>query len=129
MSFPRQEKEFKIFPFPADQIPRIDGAFSDWAMVPRAYSIGLDELMDTEDGHGTNLVPKEFDISVKTGWVKDLNRLYFYVEAFYDYWDFDDPALGQDVFELVVDGNISGGPFIKQHNENSNILPPHRSTF
>lgn len=123
VSFSRPEKEFKIFQFPIDQIPRIDGNFSDWDMVPQSYSIGLDELMDTENGHGTNLDPKDFDISVKAGWVKDLNRLYFYVEAYDDYWDFDDPALGQDIFELVVDGNISGGPFIKHHNENKNKLP------
>lgn len=122
ISFSRPEKEFKIFQFPINQIPRIDGDFSDWDMVPDSWSIGLDELMDTEYGHGTDLDPADYNIEVKTGWVKGLNRLYFYIEAYDDYWDFDDPALGQDIFELVVDGNISGGPFIKQHNGNTNKL-------
>lgn len=122
-SFARPDKEYKIFQFRKDMIPRIDGEFTDWEMVPESYAIGLDELMDTEYGNGLDLDPKDFDIKVKVGWVKDLNRLYFYVEAEDDYWDFDDPALGQDIFELVVDGNISGGPFIKQHNENKNKLP------
>ncbi len=116
-------KEYKIFQFKKGQIPRIDGQFSDWEMVPDSYTIGLDQLMDTEYGHGTNLDPADFDLNVKVGWVKDLNRLYFYVEAYDDYWDFDDPALGQDIFELVVDGNLSGGAFIKKHNENKNKLP------
>ena len=41
-------------------IPRIDGDFSDWGMVPETYSIGLDQLMDTKYGKGTNLDPKDY---------------------------------------------------------------------
>lgn len=119
----RPDKVFKIYQFPTNQIPRIDGEFSDWSTVPDSFAIGLDELNDTQFGHGTNLDPKDFDLKVKVAWVKDLNRLYFYLEAYDDYWDFDDKALGQDIFELVVDGNLSGGPFIKKHNENKNVLP------
>ncbi len=33
-SLSRPDKEFKIFQFPRDQIPRIDGDTSDWNMVP-----------------------------------------------------------------------------------------------
>ena len=29
--------EFKIFQFPPDKIPRIDGKTDDWAMVPESY--------------------------------------------------------------------------------------------
>jgi hypothetical protein len=39
--------EFKVFQFPANQIPRIDGKSDDWAMVPETYSIGIDQLKDT----------------------------------------------------------------------------------
>ena len=39
--------EFKIFQFPADKIPRIDGDTSDWSMVPESYSIGMDQLKET----------------------------------------------------------------------------------
>ena len=97
----RRDKEYKIYQFPKDQIPRIDGEFSDWEMVPDSYSIGLNELKDTEGGHGTDLDPINFDIKVKVAWVKDLDRLYFYVEAEDDYWSFDHHALTQDIFELV----------------------------
>ena len=79
---------FKIFQFPADKIPRIDGNADDWAMVPDSYAIGMDQLMDTEHGHGMNHDPKNLDVKVKVGWVKGLNRLYFLYEAYDNYWDF-----------------------------------------
>ena len=39
--------EFKIFQFPANAIPRIDGKADDWEMVPKEYTIGMDQLSDT----------------------------------------------------------------------------------
>ena len=45
------------------------------------------------------------------------------MEAYDDSWDFTDPGLRQDIFELVVDGDASGGPFIKEDNGNINKLP------
>ena len=121
--FARPEKEYRIFQFPRTASPRIDGDFSDWDMVPDSYAIGLSELYDTHGGRGENLDPKEFDLTVKVGWVNGENRLYFYVEAYDDSWDFTDPGLRQDIFELVVDGDASGGPFIKEDNGNINKLP------
>ncbi|MFY0651761.1 MAG: PKD domain-containing protein [Cyclobacteriaceae bacterium] len=125
----RPDKEFKIYQFPINQIPRIDGEFDDWKMVPDSYSIGLDELNDTVYGHGTELDPKDYNIEVKVAWVKNLNRLYFYIEAEDDYWDFDHHALGQDIFELVVDADLSGGTFINQHNGNKDLLPKNELHF
>ena len=122
LAFARPEKEFKVFQFPQNQIPRIDGEFSDWNIVPESYTIGLDELKNTKFGEGENQDPKDFDIKVKVGWVKDLNRLYFFIDAYDNYWDFNDPGLRQDIFELVVDGDISGGPFIDDENGNINKL-------
>jgi hypothetical protein len=43
----RPDVEFKIFQFPANQIPRIDGQADDWSMVPQSYAIGGDQLKDT----------------------------------------------------------------------------------
>jgi hypothetical protein len=122
MSFARPDKEFRIFQFPQDQIPRIDGDFSDWNMVPDSFAIGLNELKNTKIGEGKDLDPRDFNLSVKVGWVKDLNRLYFYIDAYDDYWDFSDPVMRQDIFELVVDGDASGGPFIDDENGNINKL-------
>ena len=42
--------EFKIFQFPADQIPRIDGDPADWSIVPDSYAIGLDQLRESPEG-------------------------------------------------------------------------------
>lgn len=119
VAFSIPEKEYKIFQFPKKMMPSIDGDFSDWEMVPDTYTIGLNQLMDTKYGHGRNLDPKDYDIQVKVGWVKDLNRLYFYMEAYDNYWDFQDMGLKQDIFEVVVDGNLSGGPLVKKSNANS----------
>ena len=37
---------FKVFQFPADMIPRIDGKDDDWAMVPDSYAITLADMHD-----------------------------------------------------------------------------------
>ena len=57
--------EFKIFQFPPDQIPRIDGQTDDWAMVPKDYIIGMDQLSDTVGGRGTNYNRADLDVQVR----------------------------------------------------------------
>jgi hypothetical protein len=109
---------FKVFQFPADQIPRIDGKDDDWAMVPESYVITLNDMHDDEHKHDKP-DPKDLDIRVKVGWVKGLNRLYFLYEAYDNYWDFADPGLHNDTFELVVDGDRSGGALIPQFRNNT----------
>ncbi|HWA07992.1 MAG TPA: PKD domain-containing protein [Opitutaceae bacterium] len=109
----RQDANFKIFQFPADKIPVIDGKGDDWAIVPDDYIIGSDQ---THGDSGLNLGkspdPKSLDVKIKVGWVKGLNRLYFLYEAYDNYWDFTRPGLQGDIFELAVDGDRSGGSFI-----------------
>ena len=112
LALERPGVEFKVFQFPADKIPRIDGNADDWAIVPESYAIGSDQLKDTVNN--TKRDPKDLDVKVKVGWVKGLNRLYFLYEAYDNYWDFSHRDLHNDIFELVVDGDMSGGPFIKQ---------------
>jgi PKD domain len=110
----RPEVTFKVFQFPANMIPQIDGNTNDWAIVPDSYAIGMDQLENTEapGGHGVNYDPKNLDVRVKVGWVKGLNRLYFLYEAYDNYWDFSRTDLHNDIFEVVVDGDLSGGPLI-----------------
>src|SRR5580692_8262989 len=112
----RPDVTFKIFQFPANMIPRIDGDTSDWDVVPDDYAIGIDQLMDTEGGHGTKFDRKDLDVRVKVGWVKGQNRLYFLYEAYDNYWDFTRPDLHNDIFEVVVDGDLSGGPLIDMYH-------------
>ena len=118
----RPELEFKIFQFPRDAMPRIDGDTSDWAMVPESYVYDTSLLNDTEDGHGTDIDPADLDVKVTVGWVKGLNRLYFLYEAHDDFWDFgrfNPQGYLNDIFEIVVDGDMSGGSFIF----NENLVP------
>ena len=108
---------YQVFQFPANKIPRIDGDAADWAMVPESYVVGTDQLWDDSKKHPAP-DPKSLDVRVRVGWVKGLNRLYFLYEAYDDYWDFSLPGLHNDTFEVVVDGDASGGPLIdKGHVE------------
>jgi hypothetical protein len=111
---------FKIFQFPPNMIPRIDGNTDDWAMVPEDYAIGIDQLVD-DSGKFKEPDKKNLDVKVKVGWVKGLNRLYFLYEAYDNYWDFSHPDLHNDTFELVVDGDLSGGPLIPQFMPNKEL--------
>jgi hypothetical protein len=113
----RQDVTFKVFQFPADQIPRIDGDPADWSIVPDGYAIGTDQLWE-DSGKHAKADPNNLDVRVRVGWVKDLSRLYFLYEAYDNYWDFSRPDLHNDTFEVVVDGDASGGPLIdKGHRE------------
>jgi hypothetical protein len=113
---------FKIFQFPADMIPRIDGRTDDWAMVPGDYIVGTDQLVD-DTGKHAKADPKTIDVRVRVGWVKGLNRLYFLYEAYDDYWDFARPDLHNDTFEIVVDADRSGGPLIADRHPNKDLDP------
>lgn len=118
---PRPDTEFQIFQFPADRIPRIDGDTQDWDIVPESYVIGSDQLQDTVGGHGDRRDPKNLNVKVRVGWVRGQNHLYFLYEAYDNYWDFASNDLHNDIFEVVVDGDRSGGPFIRQMHPRSEL--------
>jgi lysophospholipase L1-like esterase len=109
----QEDKVFKVFSFPENKIPQIDGNTADWDMVPDSYAIGMDEMTEDE---GKYAAPDKntLDIKVKVGWVKGLNRLYFLYEAYDNYWSFSRDDLMTDIFEVVVDGDRSGGAFIEK---------------
>lgn len=113
--------EFKVFQFPADKIPRIDGDADDWSIVPESYAIGADQLRETVVGVGDKRDPANLDVKVKVGWVKGQNHLYFLYEAYDNYWDFSRDDLHNDIFELVIDGDLSGGPLIRQMHLNEKL--------
>ncbi len=111
----RSGRIFQVFQFPRDQMPRIDGDVSDWDIVPVSYVYTTQELKDTEDGMSYPIDTSDLKVSVAVGWVNGLNRLYFRYVAYDDYWDFgrfNPEGYQNDIFEVVVDGDLSGGPFI-----------------
>ncbi len=111
---------YKVFQFPADQIPRIDGETADWDIVPDSYAIGMDQMVE-DTRPNTAPDPKKLDIKVKVGWVKGENRLYFLYEAYKDYWDFSLPGLHSDIFELVVDGDRDDKKFIARWRPDATV--------
>jgi hypothetical protein len=124
----RTNTVFKIFQFPPDKTPTIDGKADDWNIVPDDYVIGTEQLVDDTGKHKAP-DPKNLDVKVKVGWVQGLNRLYFLYEAYDDYWDFSLPGLHNDTFELVVDGDLSGGPFIDRFHPAKGIIDPWDAYF
>lgn len=122
MGLERPDVEFKVFQFPANMIPRIDGKTDDWAMVPAEYNIGVDQLKDTVHNNPTDR--KDLDVTVKVGWVKGLNRLYFLYDGYDNYWDFKHPDLHNDIFEVVIDADLSGGALIPGLRDDKQILKP-----
>ncbi|HVW19797.1 MAG TPA: PKD domain-containing protein [Opitutaceae bacterium] len=111
LALDRPEVTFKVFQFPADRIPRVDGEASDWDIVPDSYAVHADQLIDDGGAHG-HPDPATFRLTVKVGWVKGLNRLFFLYQATKGRWDFASSGLPGDIFEVVVDGDASGGPLV-----------------
>ena len=125
-SFPdttaQETRSFKIFQFPANKIPCIDGNGQDWDVVPAHYEIGMDQLWDDSKKH-PSVDTANLKVDVMVGWVNGLSRLYFLVEVVDDFWDFSGPGLRNDTYELVVDGDQSGGPFIDRFHPNKSLDP------
>jgi hypothetical protein len=119
---------FKVFQFPPDKIPAIDGQTNDWSLVPESYVIGSNQLVD-DNGKRQWTDAASPKIRVKVGWVKGLNRLFFLYEADDDYWDFSEPGLHNDTFELVVDGDLSGGPLIDRFYPAKEIIGQWETYF
>ena len=72
----RPDVEFKIFQFPKNMIPRVDGDSSDWDIVGDEYTFRTDQLDGTRGGHGVIIDTTDINVSVRVGWIKGLNRLY-----------------------------------------------------
>ncbi len=125
----------RVFQFPPDRIPCVDGDPSDWDIVPAEYTYGTDMLLDVEDERNTPVDPADLDVRVRVGWVKGMNRLYFLYEAYDNYWDFSASDLHNDMFEISVDADRSGGEFIysdypnrvyfkSSHAQNHHVFTP-----
>lgn len=116
-SFSQEKRSYKIFQFPPNMIPSIDGNKMDWSIVPDSFTVGTDQLVD-DNKKFSRPDPKNLDVKVKVGWVKGLNRLYFLYEAYDNYWDFTHTGLHNDIFEIVVDADRLGGPLIDEQHPN-----------
>lgn len=100
---------YKIFQFPDKSLPTIDGKAADWKIVPRDYTIDGSHLKDTVMGKGTKMDPEDLAVEVTVGWSPKTNRLYFLYRVRDDMFNFN-VARG-DIFEVVLDGDHSGGRY------------------
>ena len=100
---------YRVFQFPADKLPKIDGDPSDWSIVPKEYLIDGSHLEDTVMGKGKNKDPQDLAVEVTVGWSAKTNRLYFLYKVQDDMHNFH-PEWG-DIFEVVIDGDHSGGRY------------------
>ena len=104
-------QQFKVYQFTPDNLPAIDGNTDDWDIVPEQYAL-TEQLLKEDEGKYPKPDPQTLQVSVKVGWCPDTQRLYFLYVATDDYWRFSENSLKTDIFEVVVDGDCSGGPFI-----------------
>ncbi|MGV3763196.1 PKD domain-containing protein [Parapedobacter sp.] len=116
----QRPKAFGIYQFPSQHIPSIDGDAADWRLIPDSLAIGISALVNVNDPEG-GVDTANMDAEVKVAWVKGLNRLYFLYEAYDDYWNFAHASLASDIFELVIDGDRSGGPFIDRFHPDTTM--------
>ena len=77
--------EVQIFQLPPALMPHIDAKTDDWKIGGEQYTYRNDKLHGAECGHPRGIDPKDLDVSVKVGWVKGLNRLYFLYEPYDEY--------------------------------------------
>lgn len=101
--------EYKVFQFPPDKLPTIDGEPSDWDIVPRSYVIDGSHLSDTVMGKGQNMDPLDLWVEVTVGWSPETNRLYFLYKMWDDVHNFNSER--GDIFEVVLDADHSGGRY------------------
>ncbi len=105
----REGVTYKIYQFPPDQLPTIDGDPSDWEMVPADHVIDGSHLRDTVMGKGEKMDPKDLAVEVKVAWSPKTNRLYFLYKVSDDMFNFNRSR--GDIFEVVVDADHSGGRY------------------
>lgn len=104
-------QQFKVFQFTEENLPTIDGKINDWNIVPDSYILDQ-SLLKEDEGKYNAPNSNTLQVKVKVGWCDKTQRLYFLYEAFDNYWRFSENSLNTDIFEVVVDGDSSGGPFI-----------------
>jgi hypothetical protein len=104
---------YQVFQFPDDRIPKMDGDPSDWAGVPRSFTIDGSHLEDTVMGKGKNMDPKDLAVEVTVGWSPKTNRLYFLYKMHDDFHSFKREKGDRwgDIFEVVLDADHSGGRY------------------
>jgi hypothetical protein len=125
---------YRMFHFPDDRLPTIDGDLTDWEIVGDAYAQDTYELIEYNRDIGRGYDLKNLDVRVRTGYNPRHNRIYVAVEYFDDFHNFDrvvTPGSGDlgndDIFEIVVDTDRSGDDFI--YDLNRRLMSTHAQNY
>lgn len=138
---------FKVFQFPDDHLPQMDGDPADWSMVPDEY------FYDYTHHAGVNrptTVHDTTDLHIRrtaVGWNPTHNRLYFFAEVYDDIWRFQKDVIdsldthhsrmsgafvhGADIWEIVIDAD-HGGELVVNHadwEQAPHVELRHRSAY
>jgi len=108
--------DFQGLPVSTDKIPRIDGDDSDWAMVPESYRLALTRC--TTMSISMTSRTQRIGRACKSWLGEGFERLYFLYEPLKTSGTCRS-GLHNDTFEIVVDGDRSGGPLIPQFRNNA----------
>ena len=106
-------KLYKIYQFPDNKLPVLDGDLSDWSMIPDSYIIDASHIRDERLADESKQIPdpKDLDVQVIVAWHNKTNRIYFMVKKYDDFNNFNRPNLaqiqGDDIFEIVIDADNS----------------------
>lgn len=125
---PLGDRVYPCFQFPDDRLPVIDGELTDWELVGDEYAQDTYGLIEYNRQIGRGYDLNNMDVRVRTGYNARADRIYVAVEYWDDFHNLDrvvtdGKALGNDdIFELVVDADNSGGDFI------GNLDPRYMST-
>jgi len=91
-------------------------AIRDWAMVPESYSIGLDQCMMMNT---STPCPTEGPGCARQRRLGERTQPPLLLYEAYEILGLRGPGLHNDTFEIVVDGDRSGGPLIPQFRNNA----------
>ena len=142
-----ENQVYKIFQFPDDHIPQMDGDLADWDIVPNDYIYDYTYYAEVhrdsaEQDHADHHVKR-----VTVGWNDTHNRLYFMAEVYDDVFRFEKPPAhldsldtphsrmtgafvhGADMWEILVDGDHGGEKIVGFDRANPPNELRHRSAY
>ena len=109
---------FRAFQFPDHLTPSIDGNLDDWDVVDNSYEIATSQFRDLINPDSDANDSDDFSVSLKVGWNKTANKLYFAAQVRDDIHQVDRPAgsaavqiFQDDALELFIDADHSGGQY------------------
>ncbi|MEW6752981.1 MAG: PKD domain-containing protein [Candidatus Latescibacterota bacterium] len=129
VSPPIESRTYRCFQFPDNRVPVIDGDLTDWEIVGDEYATDTFQLIEYNRRIGRGYDLGNMDVRVRTAYNLTSHRIYVAVEYQDDFHDLDraapyrtDNPGNDDIFELVVDADNSGGDFI------GDLTPRYMST-